>query len=315
MDFIRTTPPPKPSSPLVSIITVNYNQSEVTCDLIESLTRITYPNIEIIVIDNCSPDDNPRIIKERYPGVILYESPVNYGFAGGNNLGIMRAKGEYVLLLNNDTIVDKGFLEPMVAKLESDRTIGAVSSKLRFFYDPSIIQYAGYTPLNHVTMRNFAIGFREKDRGQHDRDMETSYAHGAAMMVPMHVIREIGLMSYIFFLYYEEADWSYRIKKAGYRIFYVHNALVFHKESVSVGKLSALKIYHLNRNRLVFMRRNISGKEFILGIFYQLLIAIPKNAFRFLLKGKPILFFAYLRAIGWHLKNIVNPEVHNNPYL
>lgn len=283
--------------------------------MIESLTKITYPNIEIIVIDNASPNDRPRVIKERYPSVILYESIINYGFAGGNNQGIMRARGEYVLLLNNDTIVDKGFLEPLVNKLESDHTIGAASAKLRYYYDRSIIQYAGYTPINHHTMRNFAIGHKEKDRGQYDKDTDTAYAHGAAMIVPMRVIREIGMMSYTFFLYYEEADWSYRIKRAGYRICYVHNSLVYHKESISVGKLSALKIYYLNRNRIVFMRRNVFGNDFLIGILYQLLVAIPRNALKYLAKGKIDLFYAYVRAIGWHLRRSLSKDIHDNPYL
>lgn len=283
--------------------------------MIESLTKITYPNIEIIVIDNASPNDRPRVIKERFPSVILYESIINYGFAGGNNQGIMRARGEYVLLLNNDTIVDKGFLEPLVNKLESDHTIGAASAKLRYYYDRSIIQYAGYTPINHHTMRNFAIGHKEKDRGQYDKDTDTAYAHGAAMIVPMRVIREIGMMSYTFFLYYEEADWSYRIKRAGYRICYVHNSLVYHKESISVGKLSALKIYYLNRNRIVFMRRNVFGNDFLIGILYQLLVAIPRNALKYLAKGKIDLFYAYVRAIGWHLRRSLSKDIHDNPYL
>lgn len=301
--------------PLVSIITVNFNGSEDTLEMIESLTRISYPNIEIIVVDNHSENDNPRIIKERFPSVVLYESNINMGFAGGNNLGIMRARGEYVLLLNNDTIVDKGFLEPLVGKMQSDPHIGCVSSKLRFYYDRSVIQFAGYTPIDHRSMRSFAIGYREKDKGQYDTDRETPYAHGAAMMVSMKVIREIGIMSYIFFLYYEEADWSYRIKNAGYTIWYIHNSLVYHKESISVGKISASKVYYQNRNRIVFMRRNVTGKDFYLGILYQLGIAIPKNAFKYLLKGKMTYFHAYLRAIGWHLKNIVDPNIHDNPYL
>jgi len=301
--------------PLVSIITVNFNGSEDTVELIESLARITYPNIEIIVIDNHSEADDPGIIKERFPSVVLYESNVNMGFAGGNNLGLMRARGEYILLLNNDTIVDKGFLEPLVSKMESDPGIGAVSSKIRFYYDRSTIQFAGYTPINHRTMRSFAIGYRENDKGQYDRDCETAYAHGAAMMVSMKAIREIGIMSYIFFLYYEEADWSYRIRKAGYSIWYVHDSLVYHKESISVGKLSESKIYYQNRNRIVFLRRNVIGKDFYLGVLYQLMIAIPKNAFRYLAKGRLSCFYAYMRAIGWHLKNFVNPHIHDSPYL
>ncbi|NQV03703.1 MAG: glycosyltransferase family 2 protein [Bacteroidia bacterium] len=301
--------------PLVSIVAVNYDHPQVTCDFIESLHKITYPNFEVIIVDNKSPNDNPAIIKEQFPNVILYESTVNWGFAGGNNQGIMRAKGEYVILLNNDTIVDPHFLEPMVEKLENNPQIGAVSPKIRFYYDPEIIQYAGFYPINRYTVRNSSVGFREKDQGQYDQDQETAYAHGAAMMVPMRVIKEIGLMSYIFFLYYEEADWSYRIKKAGYQIWYVSNSLVYHKESVSTGKLSLLKTYYLNRNRLVFMRRNIDGRDFYIGIIYQLCVAIPKNIVVLLLKLKLRFVYAYFRAIGWHFKNALNLDIHNNPAL
>lgn len=301
--------------PLVSIITVNYNQAEVSCALIESLNRISYPNFEVIVIDNASPDDDPSIIKQRYPNVIFIENPINYGFAAGNNFGLMRARGKYLLLLNNDIEVPSNFMEPLVEKLEKNPQIGAVSPKIKFYYQPDTIQYAGYTPINYITMRNTAIGYWQKDSGQFNEDHETAYAHGAAMMVPMEVVKKVGLMSYIFFLYYEEADWCARIKAAGYQIWFVHNSHVLHKESVSTGRLSALKIYYQNRNRIVFMRRNVHGKDFYLGILYQLLVAIPKNAFKFLLKGKIKLFYAYYQAIGWNLKHLFDPEIHENPQL
>jgi len=301
--------------PLVSIITVNYNHSHITCELIESLNKITYPNIEIIVVDNYCATDDPKIIKERHPNIVLIENPINYGFAAGNNFGIMCAKGKYVFLLNNDTEVKKDFLEPLVEKLESDLTIGAVSPKIRFYHTPDRIQYAGYTPINYYTMRNFSIGFHEVDHGQHNQDRETAYGHGAALMVPMKIIKEIGMMSYTFFLYYEEADWCARIKAAGYKIMFVYKSLVLHKESISTGKQSALKIYYLNRNRLVFMRRNIKGKQLYIGILYQLFVAIPKNAVKILLKGKIILFYAYFRAIGWNIKNFKSKEIHENPML
>jgi len=301
--------------PLVSIITINFNQSEVTCAFIESLNKITYPNFEVIVVDNNSTEDNPAIIKQRYPNIIFIQNPINYGFAAGNNFGLMRAKGDYIMLLNNDIEVPPDFMEPLVEKLESNSKIGAVSPKIKFYYQPDTIQYAGFTPINNITMRNTAIGYRQKDTGQFEIDRETAYAHGAAMMVPMHIVKEVGLMSYIFFLYYEEADWCARIAKAGYSMYYVHNSFVLHKESVSTGKLSSLKIYYLNRNRIVFMRRNIIGREFYLGLLYQFFVAIPKNAFKFLIVGKISLFLAYYRAIGWHLANLFSKEIHENPRL
>lgn len=301
--------------PLVSIITVNFNQSEVTCAFIESLNRITYPNFEVIVVDNNSTEDDPAIIKQRYPNIIFIQNPINYGFAAGNNFGLMRAKGDYVMLLNNDIEVPPDFMQPLVEKLEKNTKIGAVSPKIKYYYQSDTIQYAGFTPLDNITMRNTAIGFRQKDTGQYDKDRKTAYAHGAAMMVPMRVVKEVGLMSYIFFLYYEEADWCARIANAGYSMYYVHNSYVLHKESISTGKLSALKIYYQNRNRIVFMRRNIQGHEFYLSLGYQLFVAIPKNALKFLLKGKITMFLAYYRAIGWNLKNIFSKEIHENPRL
>lgn len=301
--------------PLVSIITVNFNQAEVTCALLESLNKITYPNFEVIVIDNASPSDDPSIIKRRFPNVVFIQNPINYGFAAGNNFGLMRARGEYVLLLNNDIEVPPGFMEPLVDKLRNNPEIGAVSPKIKFYYQQDTIQYAGFTPINYITMRNSAIGFRTKDTGQYNTDRETAYAHGAAMMVPMEVVKKIGLMSYIFFLYYEEADWCVRITNAGYKIFFVHNSFVLHKESISTGKLSSLKIYYLNRNRLVFMRRNVTGYDFYAGLLYQLVVAIPKNAFSYLLKGKIKLFYAYYQAVGWHIKHLFDKEIYENPSL
>ena len=301
--------------PLVSIITVNYNHSEVTCDLIESLNKITYPNIEIIVVDNDSPDDSPLDIKSRFPNVIMTASPINYGFAAGNNYGIMKARGKYVLLINNDTVVTKNFLEPLVDKMEADPTIGALSPKIRYFHTPDTIQYAGATAYNLRTMRNRAIGFGEVDKGQFEEDRETAYAHGAAMMIPIDVIKKIGMMSYAYFLYYEEADWCYRIRKAGYKIFYVHNSLIFHKESIATGKQSPLKIFYQTRNRIVFLRRNVQGKEFYISIIYMILIAIPKNTISFILKRRFDLLKAFYKGIFWNINNISSKEIFENPVL
>lgn len=303
------------SFPLVSIITVNFNHAETTMELIESLSNISYPNIEIIVVDNASTKENPQIIKERYPRIILIESILNYGFAGGNNLGIMRARGEYILLLNNDTVVEENFLEPLVKKFQSNPKIGAISPKIRYFYKKDTFQYAGYTEINHWTIRNKTIGENERDIGQYDEDRETAYTHGAAMMIPIDVIKKVGMMSYEFFLYYEESDWCLRIRNHGFKIFFVHNSIIYHKVSVTTGKNSALKTHYLTRNRLVFMRRNIHGFTFLIALLYQLFIAIGKNGILYLLKGDAKLASAYWSGILWNVKNIFNKEIHNNPML
>jgi len=301
--------------PLVSVITVNYNQPGTTLELIESLSRITYPNFEILVVDNDSPDEDPYTIKSRFPGVRLIRSPINYGFAAGNNFGIMGARGKYVMLINNDVVVTPGFLEPLVRLCEDNPLIGGISPKIRFFYDPKVIQYAGFNAIDPITMRNSAIGYRQTDLGQADTTGPTAFCHGAAMLVPMDVIRKVGMMSYVFFLYYEEADWCERMKRAGYELWYTSQSLVYHKESISTGKSSPLKTYFQSRNRIVYLRRNVKGKRLLLALLYQFFVAIPKNSVMHLFRGRFRYFHAYLRAIGWNIKNFSNPEIFDNPGL
>jgi GT2 family glycosyltransferase len=286
--------------PLVSIITVNYDHPEVTCDLLKSLRLLTYPNVEVIVVDNASPNDDPAIISQLYPEIVFIQSKINLGFANGNNLGIRQAKGEYILLLNNDTEVEAGFLEPLVSKLLSDPKIGMVSPKIRFFYAPDKIQYAGYTPFTPFTLRQYLIGLNETDNGQYDQSVETYSIHGAAVMVPLSVIREVGLMAEMYFLYYEEHDWAERIKSAGYKVFYVPESLVLHKESISTGKQSPLKTYYIARNRFLFARRNIRGGQRYITLMYLSFIALPKGVISFLAEGRSDLASATWRAYFWN---------------
>ena len=301
--------------PKVSIITVNFNQSGVTMDLCESLRKITYDKIEIVVVDNGSQNDNPKVIKEKYPEIILIETGENLGFAGGNNAGISKASGDYFLFLNNDTEVEAGFLEPLVEMMEEDESIGMICPKIRFHHTPDTIQFAGYTPMNPYTVQNHLIGYRQVDTGQHDQIRETNFGHGAAMMVSRKVAEEVGLMADIFFLYYEELDWGHRIRKAGYKIMFNYQSLVYHKESISTGKMSPLKIHYINRNRIVFMRRNYSGLKFFAGFLFQTFAAFPKNLLMFLIKGQFKLAGAFLKAYTWNMKNVFNKDIHFNPKL
>jgi GT2 family glycosyltransferase len=303
------------SWPLVSVITINYDHADVTCQMLESLQRVTYPYVEVIVVDNASPHEDPEVILEKFPWVFLIRSRKNLGFAGGNNLGIRQAKGEFILLLNNDTEVDPHFLEPLVLKLLKNPKIGAVSPKIRFFYDPEVFQYAGLSEINPYTVRSHGIGYRMKDDGQFDEDRQTAFVHGAAMLVPKHVIRDVGLLAEQFFLYYEELDWGLRIRNAGYELWYVHDSVVFHKESVSTGKMSPLKTYYMNRARLLWLRRNIHGLQFMLAIFFMLTVSVPKNLLYYLFSRQTDHFRAYNKALFWHLKTIKSKDIHTHPVL
>jgi GT2 family glycosyltransferase len=301
--------------PLVSIISINYNQSGVTLEMLESLKKATYPNFEVIIVDNASPTDNPDIIKEKYPEITLIKSPENLGFAGGNNLGIEASNGEYILLLNNDTEVDPNFLEPLVKKFQENPAIGVISPKIYFHHTPGMLQFTGISKINKYTTRSTGWGYGKMDTGQFNEDKETFFTHGAAMMIPRPVIKKVGLMAPIFFLYYEEMDWVQRIRNAGYQAWYVHNSVIYHKESLSTGKQSPLKIYYINRARIIYMRRNTKGFDLIVAFLFQNFISAPKNLILFLLKRRTDLFKAYWEAIIWNIKNQNNKEIFHNPAL
>lgn len=300
------------NKPLVSIISINYDQAQLTCDMVSSLQKVTYSNIEIIVVDNASPVEDPQMIADQFPQITLIRSDKNRGFSGGNNLGIRAAQGEYLLFLNNDTEVDPGFLEPLVDHFEKNPQTGIASPKIIFYGTDHTIQYAGCSGINVWTGRGKTIGYLEKDIGQHNESFSTGLIHGAAMMVPRRVIEKAGLMPELYFLYYEEHDWTLMINRAGYQSHYIASSTIYHKESMSVGKASVLKTFYMNRNRLVFIRRNYTGWHFIASTMFFLGLAVPKNIIKYLLKGDFKHAQAILKGLWWNL-NV--KSVHNNHYL
>lgn len=294
--------------PLVSIITVNYNGLIHTEAFLKSLQKITYSNIEIFVVDNAS-SESVAILKQQFPYIHLLESSENLGFAGGNNLAIRKASGKYFFLLNNDTELDPGFLEPIVELMESNPLIGLASSKLVYYSKPELVQFAGSKGINLYTGRGFAIGHLEKDRPAFDGVYRTQLAHGAAMMISRKVVEKIGLMADLFFLYYEETDFCERVKAAGFEIWYCGLSKVYHKESMSVGKESPMKTYYLTRNRLIFTRRNARGIQKIAALLFFYFFAFPKGVFKYLKKKEFKLLAAFIRGALW---NLVHFKIYHN---
>ena len=274
--------------PDISFITICYNGFKDTCELIESLHKnLQSVSYEIIVIDNASREDEAAKIQKLYPTVVAIRSDINGGFSGGNNIGIRAAKGKYLFLINNDTYIESDDVSYLIERLESRPEIGGVSPKIRFAFPPQHIQFAGFTPLSQVTLRNTMLGFGCPDDGSYD-----TYLHGAAMMIKREVIEKAGMMPEIFFLYYEELDWSTSMTRAGYELWYEPRCTVFHKESQSTGQLSKLRTYYLTRNRLLYARRNLKGTARFLSVLYQSTVAAGKNSLAYALKGRFDLFFA-----------------------
>jgi len=295
---------------LVSIITVNFNFSHVTDELLDSFYNTNdYPNYEIIVIDNASTINPVPKWKIKYPDVQFYRSEINLGFAGGNNLGISKAKGDLFFFVNNDTEFTYGLVKSLANDFESFPKMGMVSPKIRYFQQPDTLQYAGYTEMNKFTARNECIGQYKLDNGQYDNLTGlTGFGHGAAMMVSKAAIEKAGLMYENYFLYYEEMDWGERIKKNGFEIRLNMQALIYHKESVTVGEKSALKEFFMNRNRILFIRRNANLLQQIVFYFHFLLLVTPRNILNYIKDKNPDFIIILFRAIWWNLTNKVGSK-------
>ncbi|MEY8723269.1 glycosyltransferase family 2 protein [Bacteroides stercorirosoris] len=285
---------------MVSIITVNYNGLADTCEMIASFRKYeTYP-YEIIVVDNGSQNPEADEIKMRHPAVKVVQN-TNTGFAGGNNAGLRVAEGNYLFFLNNDTIIKGPILKTLVHRLEAAPENGGASPMLKYSYAPDTLQYAGFTPFSRITLRNAAIGFNEKDQPRYRIACETASLHGAAMMVRRDVLQRVGPMTEIYFLFYEEFDWSAQLHRAGYKLWYEPEAVVYHKESMTAKKGTPLREFYLSRARVLYARRNIPGSERILSCLYITFIAAPKKTVAYLLRGKFRLAVAVIRGTFYGL--------------
>ncbi|HZE85606.1 MAG TPA: glycosyltransferase family 2 protein [Puia sp.] len=293
--------------PLISIISLNWNTTEVTCAFLQSiLDKNTYQPVEVIVVDNNSLEDPTADFQAVYPGMKVIRNDRNLGFAGGNNVGIRAAKGDYLFIVNNDTEFTAGLLEGLLQVFSIYPDAGIACPKFHYFFQKGTIEYAGYNSVNRFTGRNGMVGSREKDLGQYDKMGTTHYAHGGAMLVPHRLIKEVGPLHELFFLYYEELDWSEQMKKRGYKIYYQPASLIYHKESMTTGKASPLKTFYLTRNRILFMRRNASWPAFLVFAAYFSLFTIPKNSIQYLLKGQKEHLGSFWKGILWQFNRTIN---------
>lgn len=241
--------------PKVFIIILSWNRMECLKSCIESILRVNYPNYEVVVVDNASTDGSPEMVKHTFESVKLIRNKRNLGYTGGNNVGIKFAlmKGaDYVLLLNDDVVVDRNFLIELVKVAERDPNIGVVAPKIYYYEEPTKL-YQRYGK------RNFYLGMPYKRLENVSEPDEVDYILGTALLVKKEVIKRVGMLDQNFFAYVEEHDWCYRIRKAGFKIMYVPTAIVYHKVSLSFsGRVNPVVLYYDTRNELLFARKHLN---------------------------------------------------------
>lgn len=243
--------------PLVYIILVNYNGLEDTIDCLRSLNNINYDNYKIVIVDNNSNGNDAEILSKE-SGFELFALEENIGFAGGNNIGIefaMKNNADYVLLLNNDTIVEEDFLCKLVETAEKDNRVGAVGGKIFYFDDKEKLWYAG-AKINKFNGKTYHEGVNKNDSKKYSIEKETEYITGCMMLVSKEAIEKVGMMDDSYFLYYEETDWNVKIKQAGYKLMYNPSSVIYHKISQSTKELNYIMVCYYDRNSYHFIMNN-----------------------------------------------------------
>ena len=284
------------TTPKVSIVILNWNGYDVTRECLISLSKIDYPSYEILLVDNGSVDGSPDRLAAEFPGVRLIRNPKNLGFTGGNNVGIRRALEEsvdYVLLLNNDTVVAPDFLSELIRAGESDKRIGLLNPKILYFEPSDRIWYAGgsFNIWKGIASHR---GNREVDRGLYDTPKEVTFITGCALLIKTEVIHKIGLLDECFFYTCEDTDWSIRSLKGGYKALYVPSSLVWHKESLDTKRNAgkAFRDFYNVRNSLLLARRHARAYHWPSFLFY-LTLMVSYRAAGYSIRGE----FDRVRAI------------------
>jgi len=251
------------SNIIVSVIIPHWNGIDVLSECLDSLKKTNFDSFEIIVSENASSDGSQAWVKENHPDVILVENDKNYGYAGGCNRGANLAKGKYLLFLNNDTIQDPNWLQPLVDRLESDSSIAAVQPKILNYYKRDVFDYAGGSGgFMDIFCFPFARGRlflnQEKDTGQYDEAQSCFWASGTAMMVRKGIFESAGKFDETFFAHMEEIDLCWRFQAMGFQIWAEPKSIVYHKNAVSLPMHSHRKYYLNHRNSLLMLFGNFS---------------------------------------------------------
>ena len=288
-------------NPLVSIIIVNFNQKQVTLDCLDSLRKVTYPNYEIILVDNNSQDGSKEAVLKKYPSLKLVANQTNEGFAGGNNIGLKEAKGDFILLLNNDTKVDPNFLQPLVEDMQKDIKLGVVQSKLKVMDNPKLLD--SVVSFQTITGFLYHKGYLDNDKEEYQKFLYSFSAKGACILIRKEVLK-MGLFDEQYFAYFEETDFCWRVWLMGYKVGFEPQSIVFHKMGATSSKMNrAFMHYHSFKNRLRTIIKNSSIFTLSWMLPLHILICIPLGIY-FAIIGETEASKSVFKALWWNLVSL-----------
>lgn len=277
-------------NPLIYIILVNYKSYKDTIECMESLRRINYDNFKVVIIENGSNDNSYELIKKHCRDEVVIKSEKNLGFAGGNNLGIeiaMSDCAEYVMLLNNDTIVESDFLIHLYETFNYDKNVGIVGCKINYYNNKNIINYGG----GEIVWNKFTTVFFDTDKvDTNDKGVkEITFVSGCAMMISRSTIEKIGMLDHSYFMYYEDTDYCAKAMQAGFKLLYQPKSKIYHKiSSSSGGDLSPFVLYWSTKNRQKFRKKFAKNVSILNRVYFDIFNFISRiiRIILYLLKGE-----------------------------
>jgi hypothetical protein len=260
------------NAPKTAIIVLTWNQKADTLECLRSLSEVQYDNLFTVLVDNGSADDTVTVVRQLFPAVQVVETGDNLGYVGGNNAGMeyaLKQGADYVFILNNDTIVAPDFLSKLITYAESNPTVGMLGPQV-FMYDrPQAIWFAGATLDRYGVVWHTRFG--EVDEGGLAGPQESVYIPGCSVLVRRAVIDQIGMLDSRFFYLYEEVDWCYRARRAGYLLKWLPDSHIWHKEARAYGGTKSPRyLYYFTRNHLLFFRNNFAGRARYRYYFYKI---------------------------------------------
>ena len=259
--------------PKVSVITVNWNNFNDSAECLESLRKTTYSNFEVIMVDNGSGGDDVSLLKQRFGDSIrLIVNDKNSGFAGGCNIGIKDALAggaDYVVLLNNDTVVAPDFLEGLVRVAQSDERVGIAGGKVFCYELPELIWFAGGI-INYRTGRTPIRGSGEADKGQFDEIVRVDWISGCFMFISRDVLQAVGMLDERFFFGWEDVDLCVRAARKGFKVLFVPESRIWHK-GFGIDKrdrLMGMPVYYATRGQFLFMEKHFAKPQLAVAWLY-----------------------------------------------
>ncbi len=289
--------------PLISIIIVNFNGLKFLDDCLSSIFLNSFKDFEIIFVDNCSSDESVSFVKQHYPKVKVIENTTNSGYAGGNNVGYKVARGEYILILNNDTTIEKHFLQDILRSFEEIPKLACVQPKIVLMKRPEIIDSCGAFLTKVLFLYHYGYDKPEK-LPEYNKSFRIFAAKGACMLLKKEVIEKTGLFDDDFWCYYEETDFCHRLWLAGFECWYYPKAKIYHlMGGTSLTFNSSFVQFQNFKNRLTSFIKNFEAKTLIKYLPLYLITNIILSIF-WLFSGKPSLFISLYNAIFWNIKHI-----------